>query len=443
MYLAQAGFDTLLLEEGENPSTSPFSLEEMVAKYRDRGQTMTWGRPIVQYVEGCCLGGGSEINSGLYHRLPEEIRAKWELDLNIKAFSSNILEHHCQACEELLMVEKHQTAVTKASLKLLEGANRLAWKCVEVPRWYKASGERNSMHACVLPKFSASGGRILTGAKASHLQQRGDGWSIASSKGEIQAQFVFVCAGAVQTPFLLRRSGIKQNIGNSLRLHPTVKLTALFEEEINEKTDTVPVHQVKEFAPTLSLGGSISRLPHLMAQFTHHRGFPDRFLTDSKKMFTYYAMVASDTKGKIRKIPFCSSPLVVYKLSEMDWRLLELGQKRLAELLLAAGAKRLFAAEGVEASHLSDLPAKVAGVMTVHLAASCPMGENLGLCATDSFGKVHGFSNLYIADASLLGGAPTVNPQGIIMAIARRNVFHFLESQNKFHSFHEVREWKS
>ncbi|MFM6456206.1 MAG: GMC family oxidoreductase, partial [Planktothrix sp.] len=74
-----------------------------------------------------------------------------------------------------------------------------------------------------------------------------------------------------------------------------------------------------------------------------------------------------------------------------------------------------------------QLPVKQTNLMTVHVFSSCPMGENLKKCAVNSFGKVHGFNNLYIADASLLCTAPGVNPQGSIMAIARRNVLKFLD----------------
>jgi len=64
--------------------------------------------------------------------------------------------------------------------------------------------------------------------------------------------------------------------------------------------------------------------------------------------------------------------------------------------------------------------------MTIHLFSSCPMGEDERRCATDSFGRIHGFHNLFIADASLLCTAPGVNPQGSIMALTRRNALHFL-----------------
>jgi choline dehydrogenase-like flavoprotein len=64
--------------------------------------------------------------------------------------------------------------------------------------------------------------------------------------------------------------------------------------------------------------------------------------------------------------------------------------------------------------------------MTIHLFSSCPMGERRDRCAVDSFGRVHGTPNLRVADASILCGPPGVNPQGTIMALARRNALHFL-----------------
>ena len=63
--------------------------------------------------------------------------------------------------------------------------------------------------------------------------------------------------------------------------------------------------------------------------------------------------------------------------------------------------------------------------MTIHSFSSCPMGEN-GRAATDSFGRVHGVPGLYVADGSLLCSPPGVNPQGTVMAFARRNALGLL-----------------
>ena len=53
------------------------------------------------------------------------------------------------------------------------------------------------------------------------------------------------------------------------------------------------------------------------------------------------------------------------------------------------------------------------------------MGERAH-CATNSFGQLRGVEHVYVNDASLLPTAPGVNPQGTIMAIARRNALHYL-----------------
>jgi choline dehydrogenase-like flavoprotein len=91
---------------------------------------------------------------------------------------------------------------------------------------------------------------------------------------------------------------------------------------------------------------------------------------------------------------------------------------------------------GVEKMSSADDAAKLprtlqngqANLMTIHLFSSCPMGENRERCATDSFGRVHGFENLFVSDASLLCSAPGVNPQGTIMALAHRNARAFLKT---------------
>ncbi len=124
-----------------------------------------------------------------------------------------------------------------------------------------------------------------------------------------------------------------------------------------------------------------------------------------------------------------------YQLTEADRRNLADGLRKLAELLFSAGAVALYpglpgSPPLLSPSALSQLPGQLpigrASLMTIHLFSSCPLGEDKQRCAADSFGRVHGFQDLLINDASLLCTAPGVNPQGSIMALARRNVLQFL-----------------
>jgi choline dehydrogenase-like flavoprotein len=51
------------------------------------------------------------------------------------------------------------------------------------------------------------------------------------------------------------------------------------------------------------------------------------------------------------------------------------------------------------------------------------------MCAADSFGRVHGMDNLYIADAGVIPEAPGVNPQATAMALSHRIASHSLEEK--------------
>ncbi len=446
--LAEAGRDVLLIEEGPFyglDSCEPFSKEEMLQKYRNGGQTVALGKNKVAYVEGRCVGGGSEINSGLYHRTPPEILEIWRREFQVQGLSEKELQPHFEACEKDISVSLLPGAAPAASLKLHDGAARLGWKSLEVPRWFRyenqasSAGKRQSMTQTFVPRFLRAGGRLLPGTRVANLRQENGRWILnaehARGAVSVQAEALFVCGGAVQSPALLRRSGITRNIGDALRLHPTVKIVARFAEEVNSAEMGVPVHQVKEFSPRLSFGCSISSRAYLALGMIDHPNHAAAARDDWQRMANYYAMSAGESRGTVRTIAGFRDPLVRYQLTGNDRRDLADGLRKLAEILFASGATELFPSinrsrpltKPDDLKRLPDvLPDGLANLMTIHLFSSCPMGENKDRCATDSFGRVHGFKNLRIADASLLCTAPGVNPQGSVMAFARRNALHFL-----------------
>lgn len=449
--LAEAGRDTLLFEEGPNlplDSCEPFSRDEMEQKYRNGGITVALGRAKVTYVEGRCAGGGSEINSGLYHRTPPDVLEEWRRDFNVIKLSPDDLAPHQARCEADVSVSLLPEGAPPASLKLHEGASSLGWKSMEVPRWFRYGGSnagtKQSMTQTYLPRFVAAGGRFLAAARVERFAPASSGWRlsvVASDETgravgrEISAGALFVAGGAVHGPALLRRSGFSRGVGDTLKLHPTIKVVALFDEEINAPGMGVPVHQVKEFSPRISFGCSISGKPHLALALANH---PDRerlLREDWRRMAVYYAMIRGG-QGSIRNVPGFRDPLVRYHLTDADLAELLDALGKLCQCLFAAGAVRLFSPlpsapvlndEGDIARLGPYRQVADAGLMTIHLFSSCRMSEDPRRGVTDSFGRVHGARDLHIADASLLCGAPGVNPQGTIMAIARRNAMRFIE----------------
>jgi len=446
--LAEAGRDVLLIEEGPFlplSSCPPFSHVEMEQKYRHGGQTVAMGRTKVAYVEGCCVGGGSEINSGLYHRTPPGVLERWREEFQVADLDEASLKPHFEACERDVSVSPLPGPAPAASLKLHAGATRLGWKSLEVPRWFRyadgGAGTRQSMSETYIPRFLRAGGRLLPRTRADRIHRDGSGWRLGATHAGarplvIRAQTVFLCAGAVQTPALLRRSGITRHIGNALQLHPTVKVVARFPETVNSAAMGVPVHQVKEFAPSFSLGCSISSPAYLALGIIDHPESADEVRHSWTRMANYYAMITAEARGTVRSLPGFRDALVRYPLTGHDRRRLADGLHKLCEGLFAAGADTLFPSltRGPRLSSPDDLrrlpdllPEGLANLMTIHLFSSCPMGENGALCAADSYGRVHGFDNLRIGDASLLCTAPGVNPQGTIMALVRRNALRFLQ----------------
>jgi choline dehydrogenase-like flavoprotein len=447
--LAESGRDVLLIEEGpyyELESCPAFSKEAMLQKYRNGGQTVALGKNNVAYVEGRCVGGGSEINSGLYHRTPPEILEVWRKEFQVDDLTPASLLPHFEAGERDVSVSLLSDPAPAASLKLHDGAVSLGWKSFEVPRWFSSRpgirnhGTRQSMTKTFLPRFLKSGGHVLPRARIERFRKEGEKWLLHGTHSDgkairIEAETLFLAAGAIQTPALLRRSGITQNIGNSLRLHPTVKVVAKFPEEVNSVSMGVPVHQVKEFAPRFSFGCGISSPAYLALGLIDHPEYARELHRAWPHLASYYVMI-SGGKGTVRALPGYRDPLVRYELKAEDRRDLAQGLKKLSELLFEAGAVGVYPGISRAAALRSRddlgglpeiLPPGLANLITIHLFSSCPMGEDKSRCATDSFGRVHGFDRLHIADASLLCTAPGVNPQGSIMALARRNALRFLK----------------
>jgi choline dehydrogenase-like flavoprotein len=296
------------------------------------------------------------------------------------------------------------------------------------------------MSKTFVPRFLRAGGRLLPDTRINRLRQNGSGWLLEGHHAvqgnlRIEGAAVFVAGGAIQSPALLRRNGITNNIGNSLQLHPSVKVVARFPDTVNSVGMGVPVHQVKEFAPRLSFGCSISSPPYLALGLLDQPDAAAELSRQWPQMACYYAMITGQGRGTVRPLPGFRDPLVRFHLPENDRRDLADGLSKLSELLFAAGARAVYPGLARQPALRSKddlrtlpefLPDGLASLMTIHLLSSCPMGEDHSRCATNSFGCVHGFKNLFVADASLLCTAPGVNPQGSIMAVARRNALHFL-----------------
>lgn len=444
--LAEAGRTVTVVEEGpwvEPDAHEPFSLEEMRAKYRHHGPAAALGSPPVAYAEGRCVGGSTEINSGLWHRLPDDLAGEWRSRYRIEEFTPEVLHGYAERVEAWQSVSQLPKAPPESSAILERGATKLGWHSVEFPRVFRfedpsSRGVKQTMARTAIPRAVDAGAAVLPRTRVVRLRRAGDRVIGATCVRdgetiEVRADHVFVCGGAVQTPALLQRSGFRRNIGAGLKLHPTIKIAARFTHPIDH--DEVPMHRVTEFAPNLTIGGSASRKGHVALAIADAGIDPRPELGDWDHVSVYYAAIRSDAGGRVLWVPGAKSPVVTYKLTDADLSRLARGLVHLGELLLAAGATELFPSMigGTVAHSVDDLGSwwsqvdrRRSNLMTVHLTSSIRMGEDASRTGADSFGRVHGMRNLRVNDASLLPDAPGVNPQAAIMTIALRNAEQFL-----------------
>lgn len=442
--LAEAGKEVLILEQGPCVSledTIPFSPSEMVDKYRNGGLTAAFGDPKVSYVEARCVGGGSEVNSGLYYAPPIDLLKNWERRCGLA--DSYEIAIAAKQVERDLQVQYMPAGIPGASQKLADGAAALSWNVQEVPRWYsyneEGKGVKQSMTRTYLPRARRASAQLISGQRVVAINRRGELWSVdvVSSAGcprTVLANYVFLCAGAIHSAALLRKSGLSRRAGRTLYMHPSIKVTALFGETVNSMEPIVPVHQVKQFSPKISLGCSISQPHHLRLALMSYLDGDDLVRSNWQKMSTYYAMI-QDGVGSVRNVPFFRDPFVQFNVGREGVVNLKNGLKLLCECLFAAGAKTLFpsAAGGQPLHKLADAVAFVdklskedMQLMTIHLMGTCPIGRDSSSAVVNSYGEVFGHDGLFVNDASILPSAMGVNPQGTIMAFAMRNTRRFL-----------------
>lgn len=445
--LARAGKDVLVLEEGEAADPREFTggIGAMMRRlYRNGGISPIWGHPPVGFAEACCLGGGTLINGGLVWRTPDWILEEWERR-GLTGYGSRHLRPHFETIERLLHVSLPvpSPGLNRDSEVLVEASRALGWKCVPAPRALRGCQNRNlcttgcptgakqSTVSTYLAEARSAGARILAGTRVSRL------WPgtplVAQARGpagplEVRADRVFLAAGPIHSPTLLRRSGLSREAGRRFEFHLNLKVVATFEAELKAGLGTMFTDQVQEFERQ----GVLLMASNLQAQFVtstlaHHP--PElirQVLADLDRCGLYVAIVRAVGQGRVH--PFLpGQPLMTHSLTPADLDRLRLAYVKMAELLFAAGADTLYppirgaqparslaeAQAQCQAVQLADLE-----LISVHAMSSCHMGLRARDSVVDPEGRLWANPRVTLCDASVLPSNLGESPQGTIMAVA-------------------------
>ncbi len=449
--LAQKGMSVVVLEEGRSHNVEEFRRAHPLARfaslYRDAGTTVALGSPPIALPLGRGIGGTTLVNSGTCYRTPEDVLDRWVSRHRLEIADRSQLAPHFEEVERMLGVEPAPMDVMGRNGKLvLEGARKLGLGGAPLLR--NAPGCKGScqcaigcpnnakagVHLSVLPEACAQGATIVSEARAERvLVESGRAVGVLASRPDgsqfrIESPRVVVAAGAVETPPLLRRSGLGKHpkLGKNLTIHPAFAVIGLFEEEVVPWRGVLQSVGIDTYHKERGILMEATSAPPGMssAMLPGWGGELVRQVESMTRTATLGAMIADRPQGVVHGK---SRPVVTYRLHKDDARRIAWGIVECARVLEAAGARGFIApvagmapVESVKAleDELADLDFR-----RLHLAAFHPVGTAAagGLPErhpTDGSGALRGAEGVWVCDASVLPECPTVNPQVTIMALA-------------------------
>lgn len=406
----------LVLERGRpiNPHTSHHSVDQMMESFLSGGQEIIFGPRMIPFSQGSAFGGGSAINSGLYHRLPSSVRKEW---LELLGMSEAQWRSAEERIEALLAIETQSVENLGVYFRspLKSGAENGGLECAVVPRWRNYSSdsdyEQQSVdRAIISTRVVPERGIVALGLNVQRFEISIDGvtvHAICSSCKEEQlfgGKQLYLAAGTIETPAIIIRSGFAKASEFDFAFHAMHRIVAISEEVINDGKDIDP-HQSWTADHKFKFGAAVSTVS-LLKGILKLVGFERSEGAAIENVATYYVSHASEGRAGLFSLGGKAYPYF-FENKKFEVRARQ-GFEMLASMLRGESL---------------EVPPQKLSTSTVHVFGSIPIGKSH---LVDKSGWLRGAENLVrVFDASLLPSHPKVNPQGPLM--------HLLESLVKKH----------
>ncbi|HVS28237.1 MAG TPA: GMC family oxidoreductase N-terminal domain-containing protein [Solirubrobacteraceae bacterium] len=460
--LAAAGLEVVVLEAGDFYDDADFDGDELAGYQRlyMQGGGSASHDQSVGLLAGWCLGGGTVVNYTTSFRTPDDVREEWAR-MGVPAFATEQYSGALDAvCERLGVNQEHNRPSMREQL-LQRGLSALGWHSDLMPRNVRGCdqgencgrcgfgcrlGAKQSMVKTWLDDAHNAGARIIVRTYAEEVVVRSgvargvvartlDGHRVA-----VRARAVVAACGALQTPALLRRSGLSNiNIGKHLKLHPATAVWGVFDEEVRPWEGTMQAvysdehrfldggygvkYETASVPPSLLIGfapwRSASQHAELMQALSHT---------------VPIGVLLRDRDGGEVRVGRDGHPVVHYALSDYDLGHVRAGVDGAARIFEAAGARRIFSshtrlvayepdARGSREQFVRDADACgwAAGrcaFNSFHIMGSARMGGSPETSVCNPRGETWNVRDLYVCDGSAFPTASGVNPQISIGAIA-------------------------
>jgi long-chain-alcohol oxidase len=465
--LAGAGRSVVVLEKGPNPGSRDMTQVEgdmLGALYLDGALLMTQSGSL-PILAGSCLGGGTVINYTTSFPLPERARAEWNALSGLSLFTSPDFEASFARVSARLDVGIRWTTPGVRDALLERGCRTLGWHVDAIPRnvteckeslecgyctYGCRHGAKNSTTRTYLTDAARAGARLVVHCDAERVtMERGRATGVvATVRGpdgaphrlSVRANVVIAACGAVNTPALLRRSGVTgPAVGRGLRLHPATAVAGIFPERVEPWTGGLQTRYSDQLADQADgYGVKFETAPVHFALPASGFGWqsPRQFKQDVGRLgnLSIVGVLLRDRDAGRIAVSRQGRARVHYELSRFDAGHVRAGLEGAAKILAAAGATEIFS--------LHTPPARVRpgqhgwlesfvgqcdrrgyrrcrmSYISFHQMGSAAMGRDRGRSVAGETGETHEVKGLYVADGSAFPTSSGVNPMITIMAIA-------------------------
>lgn len=432
--------DCLLIEGGKS-FTIPKSKhpgDEFFYKWKNGGLNSTLFHSKISFSSGFCAGGGSEINSGLFHPPNSVFLENWKKDYNVQDISIEEIKNKIADIKKICgtsYLEKKDGS----SYFFLKGNKINGYKYEHVPSFYEYKNQikKNSMSNTYLKKYLDNGGKFLTNFVVKKIKKKNNSWIVQgrlrNKKIEIDAENVFLNCGSLETNKILINSKISGNYSD-FYFHPMLKVIVEFDKEIQDGSQNVHSYQLDNFFPDFIIGEASSG-----EQFIKIASYKSKFseyITNNWKKMSIYHSTFSFGKGKIHKVPFTNEFIYSYKINKKELNVIKKSIKVMCNTLYSGGAKKIYLItnNGLMNLDFDNYIEKIEKITkineikfsSVHILGGVKSGEN-SICEFDSWGKFKNSEGLYVYDSSLINHKLLKNPQGTVMSISNRNIARFIQ----------------
>lgn len=462
--LTEAGLDVVLVETGGYYDDADFDGSELTALTGFYANAPTASQDeSVGLIAGSCLGGGTVVNYTSSFRTPGPIREEWAAH-GVPAFTGVEFDASLDAVAERLGVNQEHNAPGVRDRLLQEGAQSLGWSSGMQPRNVRGCAQGRECGYCGLgcrlgAKMSTTktwladaherGGRLVVRTKVDRVlveagAARGIEGRIASGhRLVVRSRAVVAACGAIQTPALLKRSGLRNaNLGRNLKVHPVAAVFGVFDAEVNGWEGTMQARYVDEHTNLREGYGVLYETgplhPHLFIPLSPWRGRHEHLALMQEISHTCpVGVILRDRGGGEVKVGRDGEPVVRYALSEFDRANLRDGIDGAAQLLEAAGAQRIYSSHtrsvayepgrnGDRTRFMTDADACGYGagriqLLGFHLQGTARMGGSPTTAVCDPTGQTWDVRNLFVCDGSAFPTAVGVNPHFSIQSVAHMN----------------------